>query len=75
MTALLSLGPPYVTTYMSGAQNSNSRSQFTKVDRGADIKNGPGQRPCNIKHRNRFHYECRMIWLQDIDLLSILIYY
>ena len=41
MTARLSLSPTYVTTYMSGAQNSNSRSQLMMVDSGALMRNGP----------------------------------
>lgn len=41
ITALFSLSPIYVTTYKSGAQNSNSRSQLTIVDKGALIRKGP----------------------------------
>jgi hypothetical protein len=40
MTMRFSLPPQYVTTYMSGAQNSNSRSQLGTVDSGALMRNG-----------------------------------
>lgn len=45
MVALQTLSPAYVTTYISGAQNSNSLSQLIIVDKGALIKNGPGEWP------------------------------
>ena len=49
ITALFSLSPVYVTTYKSGAQNSNSLSQLMMVDRGALIRNGPLVCPCTIQ--------------------------
>ena len=45
ITCLFSRCPEYVTTYISGAQNSNSRSQFTIVDNGTQIKKGPSHLP------------------------------
>lgn len=49
MTDRQSLSPMYVTTYRSGAQNSNSLSQLMIVDRGALTRNGPLEWPCILK--------------------------
>lgn len=72
MTALLSLSPTYVTTYMSGAHISNSLSQLMMVERGALTRNGPLEWPwmrrqdINVKH----HTEMQVTFAPDPLVLT-----
>lgn len=64
---LLSRAPTYVTTYISGAQKANSRSQLATVDSGAVTMNGPMQCPLKtIMFRVSIPNQQQRIPLRDI---------